>query len=133
MNIVFTRYYRFCFKLCGLFCRDLPFGNSEYTGWTERGGRGTRLQQGRDIFQDYIPSDGKKNNAACYKRGHHACKRYIACICSCIYRDVYCCEAGTSSMASVMPLFVAGLFYYIFNFIVAYAMEMIEKKLDYYR
>ena len=39
----------------------------------------------------------------------------------------------SSSMASVMPLFVAGLFYYIFNFIVAYAMEMIEKKLDYYR
>ena len=34
----------------------------------------------------------------------------------------------SSSMASVMPLFVAGLFYYIFNFIVAYAMEMIEKK-----
>ena len=39
----------------------------------------------------------------------------------------------SSSMASVMPLFVAGLFYYIFNFIVAYAMEMIEKKFDYYR
>ena len=39
----------------------------------------------------------------------------------------------SSSMASVMPVFVAGLFYYIFNFIVAYAMEMIEKKLDYYR
>lgn len=39
----------------------------------------------------------------------------------------------SSSMASIMPLFVAGLFYYIFNFIVAYAMEMIEKKLDYYR
>ena len=39
----------------------------------------------------------------------------------------------SSSMASIMPLFVAGLFYYIFNFIVAYAMERIEKKLDYYR
>ena len=39
----------------------------------------------------------------------------------------------SSSMASVMPLFVAGLFYYIFNFIVAYAMELIEKKFDYYR
>ena len=39
----------------------------------------------------------------------------------------------SSSMASVMPLFVAGLFYYVFNFIVAYVMELIEKKFDYYR
>ena len=39
----------------------------------------------------------------------------------------------TASQASIMPLFVAGLFYYIFNAIVAYVMEYIEKKLDYYR
>lgn len=32
-----------------------------------------------------------------------------------------------------MPLFIAGLFYYIFNFVVAFVMEAIEKKLDYYR
>lgn len=38
-----------------------------------------------------------------------------------------------SAQASIMPLFVAGLFYYVFNFIVAYVMEKIEKKLDYYR
>ena len=34
---------------------------------------------------------------------------------------------------SIMPLFIAGVFYYIFNFIVAFVMEWIEKKLDYYR
>lgn len=34
---------------------------------------------------------------------------------------------------SLYPLFLAGVFYYIFNFIVAYVMEKIEKKLDYYR
>lgn len=38
-----------------------------------------------------------------------------------------------AAQASIMPLFVAGLFYYVFNFIVAYVMEKIEKKLDYYR
>lgn len=38
-----------------------------------------------------------------------------------------------ASQASLMPLFVAGVFYYIFNFIVAYLMELIEKKLDYYQ
>lgn len=39
----------------------------------------------------------------------------------------------SSGMASVMPLMVAGVFYYIFNFIVAKSMEWIEKKMSYYR
>ena len=38
-----------------------------------------------------------------------------------------------ASKASIMPLFVAGIFYYIFNFIVAWLMEKVEKKLEYYR
>ncbi len=35
--------------------------------------------------------------------------------------------------ASIIPLMVAGLFYYVFNFLVAVGMERIEKKLDYYK
>lgn len=35
--------------------------------------------------------------------------------------------------ASIMPLMIAGLFYYVFNFIVAFVMERIEKKLSYYK
>ena len=38
-----------------------------------------------------------------------------------------------SSQASLLPLFVAGLFYYIFNFVVAFFMEFLEKKMDYYK
>lgn len=34
---------------------------------------------------------------------------------------------------NIMPLFVAGVFYFIFNAVVAFAMERIEKKLSYYR
>ena len=33
----------------------------------------------------------------------------------------------------IVTLFVAGVFYYIFNFLVAWAMERIEKKLNYYQ
>lgn len=36
-----------------------------------------------------------------------------------------------AAQASLMPLFVAGLFYYIFNFIVAWAMAVLEKKVNY--
>ena len=38
-----------------------------------------------------------------------------------------------SSQASLLPLFVAGLFYYIFNFVVAFFMDFMEKKMDYYK
>lgn len=38
-----------------------------------------------------------------------------------------------AAQTTIMPLFIAGVFYYIFNFIVAFIMERIEKKLDYYR
>lgn len=34
---------------------------------------------------------------------------------------------------SLLPLFIAGIFYYVFNFIVAFLMEKAEKRLDYYR
>lgn len=34
---------------------------------------------------------------------------------------------------SMMPLMAAGVFYYIFNFVVAFAMERIEKAMNYYR
>ncbi len=42
-------------------------------------------------------------------------------------------KALASSQTSMMPFVAAGLFYYIFNFVVAWGMEFIEKKLDYYR
>ena len=37
-----------------------------------------------------------------------------------------------AAQSNIAPLFVAGLFYYIFNFVVAWVMERIEKKLSYY-
>ncbi len=42
-------------------------------------------------------------------------------------------KALASSQTSMMPFVAAGLFYYIFNFVVAWLMERAEKKLDYYR
>lgn len=42
-------------------------------------------------------------------------------------------KAIASSQASMMPFVAAGIFYYVFNFIVAMVMEMIEKKLSYYQ
>jgi len=42
-------------------------------------------------------------------------------------------KAIASAQASVVPYIAAGLFYYIFNFVVAHTMERIENKLNYYR
>ena len=38
-----------------------------------------------------------------------------------------------AAQTTILPLFVAGVFYFIFNAVVAFAMERIEKKLSYYR
>ncbi|ADU22886.1 amino acid ABC transporter permease [Ruminococcus albus] len=38
-----------------------------------------------------------------------------------------------AAQSTIMPLFVAGLFYYVFNFFVAFVMEFIEKKMNYFR
>lgn len=42
-------------------------------------------------------------------------------------------KAIASAQASMMPFVAAGIFYYVFNFVVAFTMEWIEKKLSYYR
>ena len=39
----------------------------------------------------------------------------------------------SSAMTSMTPLVVAGIFYYVFNFVVAFIMERFEKALSYYR
>jgi polar amino acid transport system permease protein len=38
-----------------------------------------------------------------------------------------------ASQSSIMPLMVAGVFYYVFNLLVASGMERIESALNYYR
>jgi len=38
-----------------------------------------------------------------------------------------------AAKTTIMPLFVAGVFYFIFNGVVAFAMERVEKALSYYR
>lgn len=42
-------------------------------------------------------------------------------------------KALASSSTSMIPYVAAGIFYYIFNFLVAWVMEKIEDKLNYYR
>jgi polar amino acid transport system permease protein len=42
-------------------------------------------------------------------------------------------RAVASAQANMMPYVAAGIFYYVFNFVVATVMEKIENKLSYYR
>ena len=36
-------------------------------------------------------------------------------------------------MTALMPLMAAGLFYFVFNYIVAFSMDHFEKKMSYFR
>lgn len=38
-----------------------------------------------------------------------------------------------SSQTTMMPFLIAAIFYYVFNFIVAFVMDKLEQKLNYYR
>lgn len=38
-----------------------------------------------------------------------------------------------SSQSTLMPFVIAGIFYFVFNYIVAFIMERVEKKMSYYR
>ncbi len=38
-----------------------------------------------------------------------------------------------AAQTTILPLFIAGVFYYIFNYIVAKVMEILEKKMNYYQ
>lgn len=38
-----------------------------------------------------------------------------------------------AAQASIVPLMVAGLFYFVFNYLVAFVMEFVEKKMSYFR
>ena len=38
----------------------------------------------------------------------------------------------SAAMSSLMPLFVSGVFYYVFNLVVTLIMNYIEKRLSYY-
>ena len=42
-------------------------------------------------------------------------------------------KAIASAQTTMMPFVIAGIFYYIFNLLVAFGMEQAEKKLSYYR
>lgn len=37
-----------------------------------------------------------------------------------------------AAQTTVLPFVIAGVFYYIFNFVVAWVMEWFEKKMNYY-
>ena len=42
-------------------------------------------------------------------------------------------KAIAAAQTTMVPLVAAGIFYYVFNLLVAAAMEWLEKKLSYYR
>ena len=50
------------------------------------------------------------------------------------YQEVFSLAKQISaSQTSFMPFLIAGVFYFVANYVVAFAMERIEKALDYYR
>ena len=47
--------------------------------------------------------------------------------------EMFTVAKALAAKGTMIPFVAAGIFYYVFNLIVALAMEMLEKKMDYYR
>ena len=47
--------------------------------------------------------------------------------------EMFTVAKALAAKGTMLPFVAAGIFYYVFNLIVALAMEMLEKKMDYYR
>ena len=50
-----------------------------------------------------------------------------------VYEMFAMAQQVRASQTTILPLMVAGVFYYVFNLLVAFLMERAEKKLGYYR
>lgn len=68
-----------------------------------------------------------KNELVCPFKG-----RYLACLCIRIYRNVYNSKADYGKRNKSGGIIHSRCIYYIFNFIVAWFMGMLEKKLSYF-
>ena len=47
--------------------------------------------------------------------------------------EMFTVAKALAAKGTMAPLLAAGIFYYVFNLLVAVVMEKAEKKLDYYR
>ena len=47
--------------------------------------------------------------------------------------EMFTVAKALAAKGTMMPFVAAGIFYYVFNLVVAVIMEYIEKKMDYYR
>ena len=92
-----------------------------------------RIQQKSDIFTYHSSAGDQTHPSVGDKRSHHTGQGYFSCLCDCRIGDVYDRKALASSQTSMVPYVAAGIFYYVFNFLVAWIMEKIEKHLSYYR
>ena len=73
------------------------------------------------------------DHAPCNKRNHYTGQRYILCLVISYPEMFTIAKQISAAQTTIMPLIIAGVFYFIFNGIVAFVMDKIEKKMNYYR
>ena len=84
-----------------------------------------------DFFEDYIAADGKDVLPSVTNEVITLVKD-TSLVYSLSYIEMFAvAKQIAAAQASVVPFVIAGVFYYIFNYVVAWVMEMFEKKLDY--
>lgn len=86
-----------------------------------------------DFYTYNIPSDGQKGNSRRLQTKVITLVKDTSLAFAISYAEMFTiAKQIAAAQTNIMPLFIAGVFYFVFNFIVAHVMEKIEKKLNYY-
>ena len=122
-------------QLRGLLRGDLPRGLRVHPSRAVRGGAGARLHRRADLRAHPSSPDDPARAAARDERGHHAREGHLARLRHRHGRDVHPRQADRRLAQHARYAGARGgrTLYYVFNYIVAFAMERAERLLAYYQ
>ena len=121
-----------CFELCGLFCGDLPGRQAMPRGQYEAA-QILGYTKAQTFVRIILPQVIKTVLPSITNETITLVKDTSLAFTIGIVEMFTKAKALAASQTNMLPFVFAGIFYYVLNLIVAFLMERLEKKLNYYR
>lgn len=119
-------------ELCGLFCRDISFWNRVYSDREYEAAQLLGYNKSQTFFKIVLPQVVKIVLPSVTNEVITLVKD-TSLVYSVSYIEMFAlAKQIAAAQTTVLPFVIAGVFYYIFNFVVAWVMEWFEKKMNYY-
>lgn len=120
-------------QLCGIFCRDLPCGIESIPVGQYEAAEVLGYSKAQTFVKIILPQVVKRVLPPVTNETITLVKDTSMAFTISIAEMFTVAKQIGAAQTSVLPLLAAGVFYYIFNLVVASFMEYLEKKTSYYR